>query len=120
VSNFVQRSEEGNYEDLWGLIDVMYEFTWTGWTNNRFQNPYFKFLNPKISNLLDLFLTQITCPFMTKKAIKRLKSYGLRMQTLLCKKGTIEKLIKQTGLELIWFQFASKYGEFWKASGQHT
>jgi hypothetical protein len=114
-SNFVQRSEEGNYEDLWGLIDVMYEFTWTGWTNNRFQNPYFKFLNPKISNPVGLIFNTDNLSFYDKKGDQKTKIVWTENAKLYyAKKELLEKLIKQTGLELIWFQFASKYGEFGK------
>ena len=34
----------------------MYNYTWTGWSGNRYENPNFKFLNPALSKLLKLKL----------------------------------------------------------------
>jgi hypothetical protein len=114
-SNFVCKTEQGYYEEFLGLIDVLYEYSWTSWTSNRFQNPFFKFLNPQISNLLGLIFNVQDLSFYDKKGNQVTKIVWRENAKLYyITKEVLESILDNLKLECAWFQFVSKYGEFGK------
>lgn len=114
-SNSVIPDEEDYYDDGLNLIDVMRDYSWTSWTTNRYENPHFEFLNPELSNMLDLDFNPIDLCFYNKKNEKVTKIVWTDNSKLYyAKKEVIEELTKKLDKEYVWYQFATKYGEFGK------
>jgi len=114
-SKFVNSTEESYYEENLELITTKYDYSWTSWTNNRYKNPYFKFLNPKLSNSLKLNFNVSDLSFYDVEGNQVTKIVWVEGSELYyIKKSVMEELIAKSNLELVWFQFISKYGEFGK------
>lgn len=112
-SNFVQKTEPGYYEEYLGLINILYDYSWTSWTSNRYQNPFFKFLNPKLSNLLGLTFQVQDLSFYDKTGNQVTKIIWTENSILFyLTKEVLERLLELLNLECTWYQFISKYGEF--------
>lgn len=114
-SDSVIPSEDDYYEDGLNLKDVMREYSWTSWATNRFENPHFKFLNPELSNLLNLDFKPNDLCFYNKKNEQVTKIVWTENSKLYyAKKEVIEELTNKLKMEFVWYQFVSKYGEFGK------
>ncbi len=114
-SNSVIPNEDDYYEDGLNLTDLIRDYSWTGWTTNRFENPHFKFLNPELSNLLDLDFNPDDLCFYNKKNEQVTKIVWTENSKLYyAKKEVIDVLTEKLKMEYVWYQFISKYGEFGK------
>src|SRR5690606_19586899 len=113
-SHSVKPNEEAYCYGL-NLIDVMYEYSWSGWTHDRFENPYFEFLNPDLSNSLNLMFNPNDLCFYDSKNVQVTKIIWAESSILYyAKREVVERLTSKLKLELVWYQFISKYGEFGK------
>lgn len=114
-SNSVIPNEDEYYDDGLNLIDVTRDYSWSSWTTNRFENPHFEFLNPELSNLLDLDFDPDSLCFYNKRKEQVTKIVWTENSKLYyAKKEVVEQLIEELKMEFVWYQFISKYGEFGK------
>ncbi|WP_458628675.1 hypothetical protein [Winogradskyella sp. PC D3.3] len=114
-SDSVIPSEDDYYDDGLNLKDVMRDYSWTSWTTNRFENPHFEFLNPELSNLLNLDFNPNDLCFYNKKNEQVTKIVWTKNSKLYyAKKEVIQELTNKLKMEFVWSQFISKYGEFGK------
>jgi hypothetical protein len=114
-SNSVKPYEGDYYDDGLNLTDVMRDYSWSSWTTNRFEHPHFKFLNPDLSNLLDLDFNPDNLCFYNKRREQVTKIVWTENSKLYyAKKEIIEQLAEELKMEFVWYQFISKYGEFGK------
>jgi hypothetical protein len=94
---------------------VIRDYSWSSWSTNRFDHPHFEFLNPELSNLLDLDFNPDNLCFYNKSKEQVTKIIWTENSKLYyAKKEIIEQLIAKLKMEFIWYQFISKYGEFGK------
>lgn len=114
-SNSVKPDEGDYYDDGLDLTDVMRDYSWSSWTTNRFEHPNFKFLNPDLSNLLELDFNPDNLCFYNKSKEQVTKIVWTENSKLYyAKKEIIEQLRQKLKMEFVWYQFISKYGEFGK------
>ncbi len=114
-SNSVKPNDDDYYDDGLDLIDVMRDYSWSSWTTNRFEHPSFKFLNPELSNLLDLEFNPDNLCFYNKRKEQVTKIVWTENSKLyFAKKEIIDQLTEKLKMEFVWYQFISKYGEFGK------
>lgn len=117
-SNSVLPNEDDYYEDGLKLTNVMRDYSWTNWTTNSYENPYFKFLNSELSNLLNLDFNPNDLCFYNRKNEQVTKIVWTENSKLYyAKKEVIGELTTKLKMEFVWYQFISKYGEFGKHTG---
>ena len=114
-SNSVISNMADYYDGGLNLMDVMQNYSWTSWTTNRYENPHFEFLNPELSNLLDLqFNTNDLCFYNKKNEQVTKIVWAENSKLYYAKREIIDDLTKKLNMEYVWYQFISKYGEFGK------
>lgn len=113
-SPFTTTTEQSYYEEDLGLIQLMHDYNWTSWTSNRMNNPSFKFLNSIISRQLKLEFNSTDLSYYQDEEQVTKIVWTENAELYYAKRNIIEEIISNYGLELIWLQFISKYGEFGK------
>ncbi|CEJ70106.1 hypothetical protein BN1195_02410 [Chryseobacterium oranimense G311] len=116
-SKFVKNTDRSYGEEEFEMDELVWEYRWSGWSNNRYQNPSFPFLNPKISNINQFYFNPKDLSFYNSKnelVTKLIWTESAKLYYI--KKEFLESIIEQQKKELVWYQFVSKYGEFGKYS----
>lgn len=104
--------EDFFHHDL-NVIDTMYAYSWSNWTSNRFDNPYFKFLNPEISNTLNLDFNLDDLSFYNEKNEQVTKIVWTESSKLYyIRKDLLDEIIDKLNCVFVLNQFVAKYGEW--------
>ncbi|MCP1298733.1 hypothetical protein NK356_06115 [Chryseobacterium sp. S0630] len=112
-SNFLKKREKSYGEIDFNMDELVWNYRWASWSNNRSQNPNFPFLNPKISNADKLEFNLLDLSFYNNKNEQVTQFIWTESAKLYyIKRTVIERLIKQQKKELVWYQFASKSGKY--------
>jgi len=108
-----------NFKELFnknsGLLNTTYRYTWTAWSFNRYENPFFKFFNPALSMLTNLKFQPNGLYYYNEKnahVTKIIRSWGSELYYI--RKDVIDEILKKTKSDLKWHQFLAKYGEWGK------
>lgn len=117
-SDFAVPIEPDYYEEELSMIETIREYSWSSWSSQRYEHPHFKFLSSELSELLALEFNKDTLSFHNASNEEVTKIVWAESSTLYyIRKDLIEELCEKLNMELIWYQFIAKYGEFGKHSG---
>jgi hypothetical protein len=116
-SDFAMPVEPDYNEEELSMKELIREYSWSSWSSQRYEHPHFKFLNPELSKLLELDFNTDTLSFHNASNEEVTKIVWAESSTFYyIRKDLIEKLCEKLEMELIWYQFISKYGEYGKHS----
>jgi len=113
-SQFADTLEGEALDESLGILELMNEYTWSGWTGNRYETPYFKFINSRLSNLTNLVFNVDDLSYYDGKEQVTKIVWTENSKLYYVKRKIIEELKSKMDLEFVWNQFISKYGEFGK------
>ncbi len=112
-SDFSKTEENNYYYNKFSLRDLVYDYSWADWTEDRFENPNFKFLNTELADILNLNFNLDDLSYYTIKGEKVTNIIWAESSTLYyIRREIIEELKRKLNLDFIWYQFASKYGDY--------
>ncbi len=116
-SDFALPVEPDYYEEELSIKELIREYSWSSWSSQRYEHPHFKFLNPELSKLLELEFNTDTLSFHNSSKEQVTKIIWAEGSSLYyIRKDMLEELCEKLDMELIWYQFIAKYGEFGKHS----
>ena len=95
------------------FLPLICHYTWSGWTYDRFQHPYFQFLTPILAKKLNLDFNVNTLSYYTKGGVPATKYYVTNnSKFLFIDKQLITNYLAENDCELIWDKCIKKYGDF--------
>jgi hypothetical protein len=114
-SNIFESEEESYNSDfsLEEFLPLISHYSWSSWTSDRFQHPYFRFLSTIVARRLDLDFDLNTLSYYTKDRIPVTNYYVTdNSKFLFIDKQIITEYLLKNDYELIWVKNISKYGDF--------
>lgn len=114
-SKFIE-DREGYYDnEKYSLTELVWDYRWSSWSNNRYENPSFPFLNTEIANNKDLHfcLKDLSYYNSNNEQVTKIM-WSESAELYYIRRDLLEQIIKEQKKDLVWYQFVSKYGEFGK------
>lgn len=111
-------STEYNEEELeeYGSAEyhpLVTRYSWSSWTQDRYKNPNFVFLNSDIAKQLELDFKIDGIAHINKEGKEITKYYKTDdSEFLFIERKTFEKFLKENNRDMLWNKFGSKYGDF--------
>lgn len=116
-SKFMENREDYYDNEKYSLTELVWDYRWSSWSNNRYENPNFPFLNTEIANTIGLqfCLKDLSYYNSNNEQVTKIM-WSESAELYYIRRDLLEQIIKCKKMDLVWYQFVSKYGEF----GKHT
>lgn len=89
------------------------DYCWTSWTSDRYENPSFEFLNPRIANDMGVCFDVETLSFVDNGGKQITRYYKTdNSEFLFIDRKIFEDYFAAHNSDLIWNKYISKYGDF--------
>lgn len=112
-SKFARKLERDYEESKYNFTDLVWDYRWSSWSQTRFENPSFPFLNTKLARSMKLTfdLTDLSYYNNKKEQVTKIM-WTESSQLYYIRKDVMLEIIRKQKMNLVWYQFSSKYGEF--------
>ncbi|MEC5395262.1 hypothetical protein [Bergeyella sp. RCAD1439] len=112
-SKFIEDKEKYFDNEKYSLTELVWDYRWSSWSNNRYENSSFPFLNAKIAiaNKLDFSLKDLSFYNSNNEQVTKIMWCDSALLYYI-RKDILEQVMKSQKKHIVWCQFVSKYGEF--------
>ncbi len=105
--------EELNIFNSSKYYPLVNSYSWSSWTQDRYQNPDFVFMNSMIANKMELDFNVEELSYFDKNGNVVTKHYKTdNSEFLFIERENLEKFLTENNSDLIWNKFIAKHGEF--------
>lgn len=112
-SSYENNNQSANILNTESYYPIVNKYSWSSWTQDRFQNPSFLFLDSVIANKMELDFKVDELSYINQNGKFITKYYKIdNSEFLFIDRQALEKYLSDNNLDLIWNKFIAKYGEF--------